>query len=379
MDFGLSEVQQMIKTSARDFLSKECSPRTVRSIESHDTKLSDNLWEKAIEMGWLGLAFPYRYGGSEGGLLDLGVLLEEMGRSLWSGSFFPTVVLGGLTVLENGTEEQKDNIIPGITSGELLMTLALIESDAIYSPSGLKTQASLNNGKYIVNGTKIFVADAQKADIMLLVARTNNYDPRNPTDGITVFLVPTDSPGIEVIPLRTIGLDEQYIVTLNNVSIPVANTLGRVDMGWSIVMQTLDRAAACQSSQMLGSAEAVLDMTLEYVKHRTQFGRPIGTFQAIQHHCANMAINIECGRHLTYNAVWKIEERLPARVEASMAKAWMGKAFSDICAVSHQCHGAIGFTQEHDLQLYTRQAKSQETTFGDSSIHRQAIRDLLGV
>jgi alkylation response protein AidB-like acyl-CoA dehydrogenase len=149
--------------------------------------------------------------------------------------------------------------------------------------------------------------------------------------------------------------------------------LGEVGQGWPIVRRALQRAVAARCLEMLGGADAVLDMTVAYVKQRTQFGRPVGAFQAVQHHCANMAIDVEGSRHMAYQAAWRVSEGWPAQREVAMAKAWVSGAYQRVCAAAHQCHGAIGFTREHDLQLYTRRAKAQELSYGDADFHRELV------
>ena len=369
MDLGLSEVQQMLKSSAQEFLSQECPLTLVREMEEDSQGYTDELWRQIVSLGWTGLAFPERYGGTGGSFLDLAVLLEEMGRSLMPGPFFSTVLLGGLTVLDAGTDSQKQDILTRICSGEVIMTLALTEPSATYEPWGIETVAERQGDNYLISGTKLFVPDAHAADLMIVAARTSSDS--DPARGVTLFLVAAGSQGLNINPLNTIGSERQFEVSFQAVSVPTTSVLGEVGGGWPVAQRVLHRAISGKCIEMLGGADAVLEMTLEYVKQRTQFGRPIGSFQAVQHHCANMATDVEGSRTIAYQAAWKVSEGGPADREISMAKAWLSGAYQRVCATAHQCHGAIGFTKEHDLQLYTRRAKVLELTYGDANFHKE--------
>ena len=377
MDLELNETQQMLKNSAREFLAQECPHTLVRAMEEDEKGYPQELWQQIVDLGWTSLAFPEEYGGAGGSFLDLAVLLEEIGRALLPGPFFSTVVLGGLTLLDAADDAQRQELIPGICQGQLMMTMALTEPSATLQPQGIQLMARRDGDDFIFNGTKLFVSDAHVSDVMIVVARTSGHD--DPEKGITAFLVPNDSQGIETTILHTVAFDKQCEVAFKDVRVPATTVLGEEDRGWPIIERALQRAAAAKAVEMLGGAAAVLDMTVEYAKQRVQFGRPIGTFQAIQHHCADMATDVECCRRVVYQAVWRLAEGLPAKTEVSMAKAWASDAYRRVCSLAHQSHGAIGFTQEHNLQLYTRRAKAQELAFGDSSYHRELVAQALGL
>ena len=375
MDLGISEVQQMLRNTAREFLTQECPLTLVREMEDDQRGYTDELWRHMSGLGWTGLVFPEQYGGTGGRFLDLAVLLEEMGRSLMPGPFFSTVVLGGLTVLDAGSDQQKQAILPDICDGRVRLTLALTEPSATLEPWGIETTATRQGDSYVLNGTKLFVPDAHAADRLIVAARTSTE--ADPSQGVTLFLAPADAPGLSVGQLNTIGNDRQCEVVLDNVTLPASAVLGQEGQGWPVVQRALHRAIAGKCLEMLGGADAVLDMTVEYAKQRTQFGRPVGSFQAVQHHCANMATDVEGCRQIAYQAAWAVSEGRPAQQEVSMAKAWVSDAYQRVCATAHQCHGAIGFTKEHNLQLYTRRAKVQELNYGDVHFHKElALREI---
>ena len=369
MDMGLTEIQQMLKTSAQEVLSRECPTTLVREMEEDERGYPDELWRQMSSLGWAGVPFPEVYGGTGGDFLDLAVLLEEMGRSLAPSPYFSTVVLGGLTVLDAGSDAQKDDLLSRVCDGSGLMTLALTEASGTLEAWGVETTATADGDGYALNGTKLFVPDAHVADVIIVAARTGGGD--NAEDGITLFLVPARMEGMSVTPINTIGDERQFEVGFENLRLPASAVLGEVNGGWPIAQRALQRAIAGQCILMLGGATAVLDMTVEYVKQRTQFGRAVGSFQAVQHHCAQMATDVEGSRGVAYQAAWMLAEGESADREISIAKAWISQAYRRVCATAHQCHGAIGFTKEHDLQLYTRRAKVQELGYGDSNYHKE--------
>ena len=370
MDMGLSEIQQMLKNSAREFLAQECPLTLVRELEDDAQGFSEDIWRQVVNLGWTGIPFPEQYGGTGGSFLDLAVLVEEMGRALLPAPFFATVVLGGLTVLDAGNDAQKQDILTGVCAGTVRLTLAITEPSATTEAWGVETQASASDGGYVINGTKLFVPDAHAADTIIVAARTMPAGD-DPEQGITLFLVPSGASGVEVEQVSTIGNERLCEIRMHNVSVSADAVLGEVGEGWPVVERALARATAAHCVQMVGGAEAVVDMTVEYVKQRTQFGRPVGTFQAVQHHCANMATDVEGARHVAYQAAWAIAEGQPARREVAVAKAWCSGAYQRVCSLGHQCHGAIGFTMEHNLQLYTRRAKVQELSYGSVHDHKE--------
>ena len=206
---------------------------------------------------------------------------------------------------------------------------------------------------------------------MIIAARTSSNN--GSADGITLFLVPAGSPGLTVERMNTIGSELQFEVRLEGVTVPASSILGDAGAGWPVAERAVQRATVGRCLEMLGGAAAVLDMTVDYVKQRTQFGRPVGSFQAVQHHCAQMATDVEGSKNVAYQAAWRLAEGVPAQREISVAKAWISEAYRRVCATAHQCHGAIGFTKEHDLQLYTRRAKVHELSYGDANHHKELV------
>jgi alkylation response protein AidB-like acyl-CoA dehydrogenase len=377
MDLGLSEEQEMLKKSARDFLQKECPKRLIRQLDESDEGYSSELWRKMAELGWLGLVFPEEYGGSGRGFVDLAILLEEMGYNILPGPFFSTVVLGGLTILSSGSGEQKKQFLPKIARGEMILSFALTEPTAGYDAASIETEAIARNGEYVIKGTKLFVLNANVADYFLCVARTKEAEGAE--EGITVFLVDARSPEIKCTLLKTLARDKQCEVVFDNVAVSEESIVGKRDQGWTVVRDILQKAAVAKCAEMVGGAQAALDMAVSYAKERVQFGRPIGSFQAIQHYCANMAMDVSGSRFVTYKAAWKVSENLPSALDAAIAKAWVSEAYGRVALSAHQIFGAIGFTMDHDIHLYYRQAKAAEIIFGGADFHRAVVAHELGL
>ena len=374
MDLGLSEAQQMLKNSAQEFLEAECPDTYVREMEDDERGYTAEMWQKLAEQGWLGLIIPEKYGGVELEFQDLIILLEEMGRHMLPGPYFSTVVMGGMSIMEAGTEDQKQEYLPRIAEGQIIVTLALNEPSGRWDAEGIQLTADKSGDGYVLNGTKLFVPNAHVSDNLVVAARTGEED----TD-ISLFIVSSRAKGVTQNLLKTIASDRQSEVVFEKVEVPSSALLGEKNAGWATIEKVLQWGAIGKCAEMSGGGQEVLDMTVEYAKQRTQFGRPIGTFQAIQHHCANMATDVEGAKFITYQAAWKLSEGLPAEREVAMAKAWVSEAYRRVCALGHQSHGAIGFTKEHNMQLYSRRAKAAELAFGDADLHLEKVAEIIGL
>ena len=377
MDFNLNEEQEMLKTTARNFLSKECPKSLVREMAKDERGYPAELWHKMAELGWLGLIFPEEYGGTGGSFLDLTVLLEEMGRACLPGPFFSTVVLSGLFVLNAGTEQQKRDLLTRVIEGGTILTLALTEPDAGHEASSVEVEAIRDNGDYVINGTKLFVPDAHIADYIICIARTRKGAV--PEEGITAFLVDGRSPGISCTVLKTIAGDKLCEVIFNSVRVSEKNIVGQLDHGWALLEKTLQQARLGKCAEMVGGAQQVLEMSADYTKERMVFGRSLGSFGVIQHYIANMVIDVDACRFLTYEAAWRLSEGLSSTIEVAMAKAWTSDAYRRVTALGQQIFGGVGFIEDHDMPLYFRRAKAAEVTLGDGNFNRELVARELGL
>jgi alkylation response protein AidB-like acyl-CoA dehydrogenase len=323
------------------------------------------------ELGWQGLPFPEKYGGSECDIIDLTLLLEEMGRAVLPSPFVSTTVLCGLAILEAGTEEQKQQFLPQISKGEMILALAWTELSASYDAASIQVAATPSQDGYLISGVKLFAQDAHIADYLLVVARTSQGS--EPEEGITIFLVDAKSPGISCTPLKTIGWDRQNEVVFDKVLVPKGNILGKLDRGWAQVSRIMEMGVLAQCALMVGEAQQALDMSVDYAKQRVQFGRPIGAFQAIQHRCADMVTDVDASRVMTYYAAWKLSQGLPCALDISHAKAWVSEACNRVFGGAHQISGGIGCTTDSDMHLFSQRAAAQALLFGDTNFHRKLV------
>ncbi|MDY6892107.1 MAG: acyl-CoA dehydrogenase family protein [Chloroflexota bacterium] len=378
MNLDFTEEQEMLKSSARDFLTKEYPKSLVRELEEDEKGHSPELWRKVAELGWIGLMIPEEYDGMGMEYMDLIVLIQEMGRNIMPGPFFCTVVLGSLPILTAGTEEQKKEFLPKVASGEMILTMALVEPSATYDAMGVEAKAVAQGDNFVINGTKLFVENAHIADYLICAARTRSGS--SPEEGITLFLVDAKSPGIKCEVMPTTGLDKLCEVVFENVSVPKKNVLGAVDEGWPVVARTLEQATTAKCAEMTGGAEAALDMSNVYAKDRIAYEKPIGANQVIQHYLANMWISVDTSKNYLYETAWMVGEGLPeAATKVSMLKAYLGQAYRFVTERGVQIHGAIGTTRDHDIGLYYRRALTSDLAFGDVDYHRELVARKVGL
>ena len=379
MDFGFSQEQELLRTTARKFLENECPSTFVRARMEEPAGVTDAFWARLAEQGWLGLVYPEEFGGTGLGFVDLTVLMEEMGRCVMPGPFFSTVVLGGLAILEAGSPAQKKEWLGRIAAGEARATLALTEPNARWDAAGVTLAARAGRPGFVLNGTKLFVLDAHLADVLVVAART--AEATSPEDGVSLFLVSRGAPGTSVTLLPTMDQTRKLCeVTFTDTPVDPGALLGARDAAWPALARVLQRATVALCAEMCGGAQKVLEMTTDYAKIRIAFGKPIGTYQGVKHKAADMLVDVENAKSLTYYAAWAVDENAPeAGLAASMAKAYVSDAYRKVAGTGIQLHGGIGFTWEHDLHLYFKRAKSSEFTFGDATYHRERVAQLISL
>jgi len=376
VDLILTEEQSLIATTARELLAARSPTAGFRAVADGPTGYSTGLWREMAELGWIGLALPEEQGGGGGTFLDLCLLVEEMGRVLVVSPFVPTV-LGVLALARFGTTEQREGWIPRAVGGECVIGYA----GPAWSTRAGEVRARVDGDEIVIDGSTTLVPYAHVADLLLVAARIEgDADP-------VVILVGRGAEGMDLEELDAVDLHRQYRVAFRDVRVPAGSVLGggpgrgpggRAGAVEAIeVLEAFGGAALC--SEMVGGAQRVLDLTVEYASVREQFGRAIGSFQAVQHHCADMATDVLTSRYISHEAQWRLSRGLDAHAEVSMAKAWVSDAYRRVCALGHQVHGAIGFTREHDLHLYLRHAIASELTFGDADHHRGLLAGTLGL
>ncbi len=378
MDFGLSEEQEMLRRSARSLLEKECPSTLVRRLMEDRVGYAPELWKTMADLGWVGLVIPEAFDGAGLGYVELAVVLEEMGRVLLPAPFIPTVLFAE-AIKRAGNEHQKNNLLPRIAAGELIATLAHMEPSGAWDADGIAMVAHPSAGRFVLDGTKLFVSDAHVADYLLVAARTDAQSSGEA--GITLFALERTRPGIAVSVLDTFDQTRKVAeVTFREVEANQADVVGEIGQGWKTLAQVIDRGKVAMAAEMVGGASKVLDMAVAYAHVREQFGRPIGSFQAIQHKCANILVDIEAARSAVYYAAWAVSQEIAeAPLAAAAAKAAASETYRRATAEGIQIHGGIGFTWEHDVHLYFKRAKSSEFTFGDASYNREIVAQLIGL
>ncbi len=374
MDILPSEEEQMLKNVAREFLEAECPTAMVREMEIDGLGYPPALWKQMAELGWLGLAVPEEYGGQGLPLAYLGLVLEEVGRVLAPVPLHSTVV-AALTVASDGTGQQKQELLPAVSDGDMVLTWAVTERDPRLIPEAMQLEAKADGDGWVLNGTKMFVDNFIVAQRCLVACRTSPVSNagQGANQGISLFLVDPNGTGVAQTPLLTLAKDKQSRVDFQEVRVGRAALVGEVDQGWPIVERMLDRATALLCCQMVGAARKDAEMAIEYAKNRVAFGRPIGAFQSVQHMLADMILHVDGGQMLTYEALWKMDQGLPASVEVSQAKAFCNEKCEAVVRSSQVVHGGIGFMMEFDLHLWFRRVTSWTMRLGTTYDHRSRI------
>ena len=379
MNFGFTEEQEALREATRRFLDNECPTTFVRKMMADETAHASELWRKIAELGWLGIIVPEEFGGSGGSFLDLVVILEETGKSLLPGPFFATALLGTTAVLAGGSTAQKSALLPKVVEGNQILTLALAEKSGRYDAVGVALAAKSKGSDFVLSGEKMFVPDAHVADHIVVATRTAQNN--NPEDGITLFLVDAKAPGVTITQLKTVDMTRrQCHVAFQDVAVASGQVLGEVGKGWSILRRVLDQAMAGLCAEMIGTGQKALDLAVAYAKERVQFGKPIGSFQAVKHKCVDMMVQVENARSLTYYAAWTVDENgSEARQAVPMAKAYCSDMCKTVTSEAIQVHGGIGFTWEHDMHLFYRRGLASEAAFGSAPVHREVVAQTLNL
>lgn len=367
MHLAPTDAQQAVQQEARRFLSAQITRERRlewdRTAEGYDAAF----WRAVGELGWLGFALPEAHGGQGASLAELGLLVEECGRAVAPFAIF-SAIAGGLALSTLGTPTQKRAWLPAIGRGERQIALAVAEADAVNDPAAFATVVRRRSTQLRVDGEKRWVLQGATADGFLVAAR----DGRTAT---TVVLVPADAPGVQVKPSTTFGKDRQSTVLLRDVTLPVSALCGKPGGAWAKLEALRRTLAALLCADLIGGADAVLEMTVRYVGEREQFGAKLGTFQAVQQMIAVMAVDLEGARHVTRQALWRLAEGLPAVREVAIAKAWTGRAYRDITLMAHQLHGGAGYVVEHELHRHSLRAKEAELLFGGTEEWLDALAD----
>jgi len=371
MNFAFSDEQEELRAAVRRFLAEKSPETEVRRLMDTTEGYDPAVWSQmADQLGLQSLTIPEEFGGSGFTYVELLVVLEEMGAALLCAPFFSSVALAANALLTSGDDESKKAYLPGIASGETIATLAITEDNGRWDFGGIELAAAKKGDGWILNGHKMYVIDGHTANLMVVAART--------PAGVTLFAVQDDAPGLTRTPLPTMDQTrKQARLEFSDTPAVLIGNDGGAEAGLS---KTLDLAAVALAAEQVGGAQHVLDASVEYAKTRIQFGRPIGSFQAIKHKCADMLLEVESAKSAAYYAAWAAAEdsdELP--VVASLAKSYCSEAYFHAAAENIQIHGGIGFTWEHPAHLYFKRAKSSELLLGDPSYHRELLAQRIGI
>jgi alkylation response protein AidB-like acyl-CoA dehydrogenase len=371
VNFAFSEEQEELRRSVRRFLEDKSPTTEVRRLMETTEGYDPAVWEQmGRQLGLQGLAIPEEYGGSGYGYVELTVILEEMGRALLAAPYFSTVALAANALLASGDDAAKKEFLPGIASGETIATVAITEDSGRWDEAGITLAASKAGDGWTLEGTKSFVLDGHTASLILVAARAG--------DGVSLFAVEGGASGLTRTPLSTMDQTRKQ-ARLEFAGVP-GRLVGSEGDGSRVLAKTLDLAAIALAAEQVGGAQKCLEMAVQYAKDRVQFGRPIGSFQAIKHKCADMLLEVESAKSAAYYAGWAAsEDNDEVPVVASLAKAYCSDAYFHAAAENIQIHGGIGFTWEHDAHLYFKRAKSSELLFGDPAYHRELLAQRIGL
>ncbi len=371
MDFDLNETQKLFKSSARELFAQECPAEAVRAMIENGEPYSEALWQKLVEQGWTGLIFDEADGGMGLSYIEMAVAFEEMGRALVPGAFLASVPLAGSLIAGAGNDAQRNQYLKAICEGEAKATVALLEAGGDWNLEAVQLTATPGASGLTLSGTKLFVPDAGAVDFIVTAARVGA--------DLVLAVVDSHAPGLAIKPLPAIDATRHlYEVTYNEVEVPATAVLARGEAARAALAHAFDVATVALAAEMVGGMQWVLDATIEYAKTRKQFGKPIGQFQAIQHHCANILLLTESARSAVYYAAWQMgNDAKQAPVAVSVAKAYASDAYREVGNLGIQVHGGIGFTWDEPMHFYYKRAKASELMFGDATWHRERIARLV--
>ena len=378
MDISLNKTQRDIAKEARRFLKKECPMEFVKEMCEDERGFTEDIWEKMADMDWMAMRIPESYGGIGMDLMDLNMVLEEMGRAVFPGPFFSTILLAAEAIMASGSDAQKNRYLPGIADGNLRGTLAMNEPDGGADTDYIQMAARAEGDDFVLTGTKVSVPDAHVADVLVCAARTESGN--DPNKGITLFLVDPREPGVSVSPLPTMDSTRKLcVVEFKGVRLGKESILGERHRGWGTLKQVLQRAQIGLSAECVGGAERVMEIATDYAKIRIQFNQPIGTFQAVKHRCAQMYLEAESARSLLYWGAWAQDygDEKEAAVAASAVKSYCSETFTHNASGAIQVLGGTGFTLESEIHFYLKRAKGNEMALGDPAFHREQVMGLL--
>ncbi len=369
MDFTFNEQQKMTRAQLRAFLCDSCSSTLVREVEANNLDYSPELYQKLADLGWFGLKVPPEYGGIGGTWVDMAIFYEEAGRAMLPGPNYNMGLVGQI-VLAFADELHKQELLPKIVSGSLILSLGLAEAEVGYESSLLTTSATMQGENYIIKGNKLFVTHLGIADHIMIVAREKE-------GSLLLFLVEKGAQGLSYAPFETLNGERKYEVALDNVVVSKSNLVGKCNPDG--LNDVLTKMTIMRCAEMLGAAEMALDMATDYSKQRLSLDRPIGSFQSLQHKMADMAIAIDGSKWIVYKVAWMNDADIPSGRESAIAQLQVGQACNWVITESAHIHGAVSFFRDHDLSLYFRRVKTAQLDLGPLDALKENVLQEIGL
>ena len=371
LDLKLNESEEMLRKVALDFIRRDAPNEVVRELLETETGCTDELWQKAVDMGWLGITIPEQYGGTENPQTSAAVLYEVLGSAPLPGPYFSSGILGSQILLEAGSQAQKEAVLPRVVEGKDILTLALTEPSYSWEPGAVQTRATRGNGGYLLQGVKLFTPDAVTATHFIIAARTGSETGGE--EGISLFLVDCQSEGISVRSLPGFMSGQTFEVKLDSVPVPDSALLGEPGAGWPALQRAIDRSIPVLCAYKVGGCQALFELSLEYSRIRVQFGQPIGRFQRVQDLIIEMVDHLDSARWATYECLWKIDTGRPAAESIHLAKAISSQAYWEVCTLALRVFSGISYSREHPVSFHTRESRRLYGYLGDPTYHRQKL------
>ncbi len=375
LDLELTEGDALLRETARDFLRRDAPKDVVQALLDTDTGMTDELWQKAAGMGWLGIVIPEKYGGSGYSLTSAGVLFETLGTAPLPGPHFSSAVLGALTVLHAGSEGQKQGLLPAVARGEEVLALALTEADCSWDADSIRTSAEGVGDGFVLDGTKVFALDAMAATKLIVVARSERTG--DSAGGLSLFLVDRRTEGVKVARQPGFLAGRAFEVRLDRVRVPASALLGGLNAGWVPLQRAIMEATPVLCSYKAGGCRAVIEMTLEYSRIRVQFGQAIGRFQRVQDMIIDMVTHADAAKWAAYEALWKLDTGRPAAESVRLAKVLASHGYWETVTLGHQVFSGVGYSRESPISFHTRASRSLLHFLGEPAYHRQKLAHIL--
>ena len=372
MDLDLNFEQDMLREAARDFFSRQCDLNTVSELIATDEGYSTDMWAQMAELGWHGVLVPEEHGGIGLSMLEMAGLAMEFGAAVCPGPFFTSSVFSTLVLMEAADSHWQSTILPDMAAGERVTTVACCGDTHHFQAAGVPFAARKTSNGWVLDGRALFVPFAHVADSLIVTARDDD-------NNVSLFVIDRGHDGVTIEGLQSIASDKLCAVTFTDVRLAEVAVLGQAGNGWAILETAMKKAAVAKSAEMVGGGRAAMEMAVKHARIREQFGQPIGSFQAVQHHCANMLTYLESSTLIIWKTAWLVAERRDCDEELAICKGWTSDAYRKLVALAHQVMGGVGFIEETGLHLYFRHAKASELVFGGATHHREKLAQAMGL